>query len=978
MQILEEMANDRCITMDFENSKRRSQLKVQRRSDATSFKDPYLHGLLRKQRRKKRSTISSNGGAAREGGVRTRRQPKHRRLLRKIVHKTQAQWQVEDYNRLIRLERFHRKPLFSYGNPKRHPSFHEKGNVCFINRLYGCVLSSHDGPLVQRLHESCPFRKSSKIPCHAHGTECVCEGIHKSNSRPDEVSENQRMSHECLYRRLVQQKPETEFVELSDPENSGDLHLSGIIDQLRKVGVRRRSNKNICGDTVRLQEGSGTSTPRETDRIRKAHKGPNTEERSLGENLVTLDWQDGQYGKSSENGSSTQKTHSETPTVEVESNQAELGAVCTSREVGTSTLNLVDEQEEYRSGSSSNTVQTRRNSIHRCQQLGLRGDSGESGDVRKMDGERVQDALKQSRDVGHLEGSESLSRPLQGETAHDLLGQHNYGGLNKQTRRHQSLESDQLSLEALAQVGQVELCSKSKTHSGETEREGRCHVQNESSPSNRMVLGPSPANTSMENMGVCDGRPVCDLPQPQATEVCVTSPGRVSLGDRRNEPGLEQVSVVRISPVEHAGRNNTKDSGRQSGGDTNSPKMGEKKLVPTSSRPRSRPTNKTTNKSEHAHSTSHKSSLHKSQHVKPSRLEIIREKAVKQGFSEKVANRIANKVRPSSGNIYDSKWKRFSEWCENKQINPLKINVYQFTDFLNHLFEVEKLQVNTIKGYRTAVSGTLKLHGNKIGDDERVKDLIANFCLNRPVNRQLYPKWDLCVVLNALMKPPFEPISSASMIFVTKKTAFLLLLASGARRSEIHALDIKKFMHCKDPEKYWLAPNDTFLAKNFNTKTGKGDFKGFWIKNLKDFVGSDLEKDALLCPVRCLKEYLKRTRNKRGNVRQLFVNSDCASKTAKPVHMNTISAWIKSLVAYAYDTYTDGSGSLLNRAAHEIRAQAASYHLQINFSIEQIMEQCRWSQHTTFTNYYLRDVAGQIDGMLALPPLTAAGTIINQ
>lgn len=359
-------------------------------------------------------------------------------------------------------------------------------------------------------------------------------------------------------------------------------------------------------------------------------------------------------------------------------------------------------------------------------------------------------------------------------------------------------------------------------------------------------------------------------------------------------------------------------------------------------------------------------------------MEIVREGVEKLGFSQKVANRIAGGIEKSSSAIYDSKWRVFSSWCEKNNIVPLEATIQQVSDFFNYLFEELSLEVSTIRGYRASISRVLRLVKNfNTSDDDHIHELMRNFAKNRPCKKKLYPKWDLRVVLNSLMYAPYEPISVCNLTFLAHKTAFLLLLASGARRGELHALDIKKFVKYDKPESFWLAPNDSFRAKNYNVNTGQCDFKGFKITSLKDYLGPDLAEENKLCPVRCLKEYLKRTKHKRGAVRSLFISNN-PNKPCKGVHINSISAWMKSVISRAYDTVSNDKSALLNRSAHEIRAQAASYSLYANYSMEQIMRQCRWSQHTTFTSYYLKDVAGQLDGLLVLPPLTAAGSVINR
>ena len=59
--------------------------------------------------------------------------------------------------------------------------------------------------------------------------------------------------------------------------------------------------------------------------------------------------------------------------------------------------------------------------------------------------------------------------------------------------------------------------------------------------------------------------------------------------------------------------------------------------------------------------------------------------------------------------------------------------------------------------------------------------------LKKPAVNRIVPHWDLSLFLDGLKKSPFEPMS-CSLKCLTQKTVFLIALASGRRRSEIHAL----------------------------------------------------------------------------------------------------------------------------------------------------------------------------------------------
>ena len=60
--------------------------------------------------------------------------------------------------------------------------------------------------------------------------------------------------------------------------------------------------------------------------------------------------------------------------------------------------------------------------------------------------------------------------------------------------------------------------------------------------------------------------------------------------------------------------------------------------------------------------------------------------------------------------------------------------------------------------------------------------------LQRPRVTPVLPQWDLGIVLEALSKPPYEPLREASFKHLTLKTVFLLAMALAGRRSELHAL----------------------------------------------------------------------------------------------------------------------------------------------------------------------------------------------
>ena len=108
--------------------------------------------------------------------------------------------------------------------------------------------------------------------------------------------------------------------------------------------------------------------------------------------------------------------------------------------------------------------------------------------------------------------------------------------------------------------------------------------------------------------------------------------------------------------------------------------------------------------------------------------------------------------------------------------------------FFMYLYQDLNRRPTTIDGYRIAIGGTFGPVGLHISQTSDLNRLLSSFHRDRPKSSRNLPKWNLSVVLNELTKAPFEPMKDTDLKHLTLKIAFLLALASGKRRSEIHAL----------------------------------------------------------------------------------------------------------------------------------------------------------------------------------------------
>ena len=347
-----------------------------------------------------------------------------------------------------------------------------------------------------------------------------------------------------------------------------------------------------------------------------------------------------------------------------------------------------------------------------------------------------------------------------------------------------------------------------------------------------------------------------------------------------------------------------------------------------------------------------------------------------RGFSEEVARQVTRAICSSSSKVYEGKWNVYCKWCEGKEIDPVTADIHQVADFLLFLFAERKLSLSGIKGYRSALAKVLNYStGTNISDSPVLSDLISAFEHQRPTCASPLPKWDLNLVLEALSKDPYEPLSQASLKMLTFKTVFLLTLAAGARCSEIHALDVKHITHLQEWSTVKLAPHPKFLAKNFDYSQGGRNFEGFIIKALDSPANSTSPRDVALCPVRALRAYLDKTAPLRGDTTQLFIS--LVRKSPGPVRKNTVASWLRQTVLLAYQDWKPGAANDLRVSSHEVRAIATSTAFFHNVAMKDLLRTARWRHQSTFTSFYLRDVAEELDGLKGLGPIMVAQNILH-
>ncbi len=140
--------------------------------------------------------------------------------------------------------------------------------------------------------------------------------------------------------------------------------------------------------------------------------------------------------------------------------------------------------------------------------------------------------------------------------------------------------------------------------------------------------------------------------------------------------------------------------------------------------------------------------------------------------------------------LYHAKWRTFCRWCSRREKDPLHPSIRTVLGYLQHLRH-RRLKHSTILSHISTLSScTNKVDGALVGRHPLVARWVFGDRAQNPPRRSLVPRWNLSVVLAALIEKPFEPLHQATPRDLMLKVLFLLAATSARRVSEINALCI--------------------------------------------------------------------------------------------------------------------------------------------------------------------------------------------
>ena len=346
-----------------------------------------------------------------------------------------------------------------------------------------------------------------------------------------------------------------------------------------------------------------------------------------------------------------------------------------------------------------------------------------------------------------------------------------------------------------------------------------------------------------------------------------------------------------------------------------------------------------------------------------------RQRLVKAGYTSDVINRLHTARRASTNNIYKSKWDVFTRYCEERGINPSHATAGNITQFLNYLDTVHHRAPSTIKAYRAAIGHmTRSTSGYNPGDDQVCSLLIKSIERSKPPSFNRVPQWDVSIVLTSLLKPENRN-DNLSRHLLTAKTTFLLALATGERRSGLHALSANVQLSDDKPPTLHLTFVRDFVPKAWFLRQNKVRLEPLVLPCV-----DDPESEAI-CPVHTVINYLSVVKSSRTRAQTSLLIPHAPTNT-KNLSLQAVPRYIIKLVHWAYENL--GLTAPAEVRGHDTRGLAASLAALTGASLPDVLASGNWASANTFLRHYFKRFSPDaVHSFASIPKFVAGKKLID-
>lgn len=508
----------------------------------------------------------------------------------------------------------------------------------------------------------------------------------------------------------------------------------------------------------------------------------------------------------------------------------------------------------------------------------------------------------------------------------------------------------------------------SPVHSGSSKCSGGFPLKTGPSSDRGVVSESTNLRSSMASVGSPTNRHFHNQLESEAGEVLLTSPRPSGSGGGCLSSGLVQQIPISVSPLQAPKESNNEDiSLGEHTSDSHRSPLAPTAMVCGPLRPCNRATQTASKVDRPPDRKPRSKRVPPQRYFSLTRVEALQHLLREQGIQGHAAQVISECNRKSSLKLYESKWRVYVDWCKRGKVHPFAPSLPKLIDFFHFLRFSRKLSVSAIEGYRSSLNPIFKLACEDYTSSPALEMLFKSFKTTFDRDILKVPPWDVNVVLLALKDSPYEPAWYPPIAEFTRKTLFLISLATAHRVSEMAALSSQ--VGWASDGSVTLSFAQGFLAKNESYKHLIN--RTFKIPPLSSLTNDDNE--LLLCPVRALRHYLRLTKSNDRSDR-LFVSPRDFSKS---LSSNAISYFLRSTISKSFNSVTNHSRGFARVNAHKIRAVATSLRFKYNVNQVNIMKKAFWRSESVFCQRYLRNISHRYLNVHALGPLIVAQGVVQ-
>ena len=370
---------------------------------------------------------------------------------------------------------------------------------------------------------------------------------------------------------------------------------------------------------------------------------------------------------------------------------------------------VVAPQRGVRRRSPHLTGRSRTFSVHRRKSVGM----GRSSRAPRSDGVRIM-ASQPSRPHQSVGTTGDHSSPKTVPTPSSVLGNNGsdrqlYSRVIHSPSRGHSLETSVRGNSPTATlVHRTEPAHPSEAHSRKIERVSRQALTSKHCSSSGVVPKSGGSEQNIRQARSSPDRSVRFLAELQAADVRIPSTRTKGFRKGRTLPRLGQSVRLRVPTLQHGGDRDQETFAVQGQTNPGGSAVASEELVHRPPHGSTRPSGVSTPNSGSCLPVQGTDPPPQPSGSQPSRLAVVRDSLRKRNFSERASQFIESSRRQSTRTIYDAKWRVFTNWCAQREINPCQASIPVIADFFVFLFDEKGLRPSTIKGYRAMLSLTLR------------------------------------------------------------------------------------------------------------------------------------------------------------------------------------------------------------------------------------------------------------------------------